>query len=81
MVEPLEEAYYSGMVPGCIAGQYTHEQTRIQLEPLIKWSGATHVRGKVVDIDTVEETLLVSLVEPDGVTLTGKQASIKYAVR
>lgn len=80
MIEPLEEAYYSGMVPGCIAMQYTHEQTRIKLEPLIEWSDATHIRGRVVGIDPVTQLLDVALVEPDGATLTVKHTSVTYEV-
>lgn len=51
VIDMQKSASYSGMVPGCIAGIYTREQTLLHLEPLTKWSGIDFVEGCVTDID------------------------------
>ena len=47
--QPL--AAYSGMLPGCVAGQYTEADIHIQLLPLCAHSGARFVQGTVCGLD------------------------------
>ena len=53
LIEPNPNASYSGMVPGCVAGLYDEEQTRIQLGPLTAWSSVDFRPTRVVDLDPV----------------------------
>lgn len=50
LVTPSRWQYYSGMIPGWIAGHYTVDQCRIDAEPLAKAAGATLVLSRVVEI-------------------------------
>ncbi|KAL7485905.1 hypothetical protein ACHAW6_011502 [Cyclotella cf. meneghiniana] len=43
-------AFYSGMVPGCVAKLYTLDQVQIDLHSLANWAGTDFIRGKVVGI-------------------------------
>ena len=51
LVDVQESASYSGMVPGCIAGTYTPEDTLLHLKPLAKWAGIDFCHDRVIDID------------------------------
>lgn len=51
LIDVQKDAAYSGMVPGCIAGLYTAEDTLLQLQPLAKWASIDFVQDRVVDID------------------------------
>ena len=51
LIEPQLAASYSGMVPGCVAGLYTAEETQIQLGPLAKWASIDLLPTRVVDLD------------------------------
>jgi selenide,water dikinase len=42
---------YSGMLPGYIAGHYSHEETHIDLLPLARQAGARVIHGEVEGID------------------------------
>lgn len=57
LIDPLKSASYSGMVPGCVAEQYTQEQTQIHLQPLAEWAGIEYFNASVIDIDTKAKTL------------------------
>jgi len=57
LIDPDSAPSYSGMVPGCVSTLYTQEQTKIQLVPLARWAGITHIQAAVVDTD-VNSTLL-----------------------
>ena len=39
------------MVPGCVAGLYTAEETQIQLGPLAKWASIDLLPTRVVELD------------------------------
>jgi len=51
LVSPDRLTPYSGMLPGLVAGHYTHEQAHIDLEPLAAQAGARFVRDRVVEFD------------------------------
>ena len=51
LIEPQLAASYSGMVPGCVAGLYTAEETQIQLGPLAKWASIDLLPTRVVELD------------------------------
>ena len=57
LVSPAPTTPYSGMLPGTIAGHYTHAQASIALEPLAAWAGARFVRGEVVTLDLYTRTV------------------------
>ncbi|GKY97460.1 hypothetical protein MPSEU_000704400 [Mayamaea pseudoterrestris] len=64
LIDPLESACYSGMVPGCIVGSYEPSETLINLRSLAKWASAEFVHDSVVDVDFDEKCVHISNV-PD----------------
>ena len=48
---------YSGMLPGYVAGHYTHEQCHIDLVPLARLAGATLIHAAAVSIDLGRRTV------------------------
>mmetsp|Transcript_7244 Transcript_7244/g.20531 ORF Transcript_7244/g.20531 Transcript_7244/m.20531 type:complete len:349 (-) Transcript_7244:1715-2761(-) len=57
LVDPQDEASYSGMVPGCVGGQYSAAETRIALRPLCQWAQVEFVHSTVIDIDPKGRTV------------------------
>jgi pyridine nucleotide-disulfide oxidoreductase family protein len=51
LVTPNIHQYYSGMLPGWMAGHYTAEQCRIDLRPLAHAAGVRLVLGAIVGLD------------------------------
>lgn len=51
LIDLEKAASYSGMIPGCVAGLYTPDQTLIHLEPLCEWADVEFLQDEVVDID------------------------------
>jgi selenide,water dikinase len=51
LVSPDRWTPYSGMLPGLVAGHYTHDEAHIDLEPLARRAGARFVRACVVALD------------------------------
>ena len=52
------ETPYSGMLPGLIAGHYTHDDIHIDLGPLTRFAGARFCRDEVIGLDLVERRVL-----------------------
>ncbi len=50
VVTPSRWQYYSGMIPGWIAGHYGIEQCRIEVEPLVTAAGGKLMMGSVVAV-------------------------------
>ncbi len=51
---------YSGMLPGLVAGHYSHEDCHIDLRRLCEATGARLIRGTLNSIDTVSRTAEVA---------------------
>ena len=57
LVSPGASTYYSGMLPGFIAGEYTRDEIMIDLEPLARKANAKFYRTGVASIDPVKKRL------------------------
>lgn len=51
LLSPSPDAWYSGMLPGLLAGRYQSEQCRIPLSPLCLAAGVTLMQGKMIALD------------------------------
>ncbi|MGI9181890.1 MAG: NAD(P)/FAD-dependent oxidoreductase [Longimicrobiaceae bacterium] len=51
LVSPADEYFYSGMIPGVLAGCYRPEQARLRPPPLARAAGAEWVQGRVTRVD------------------------------
>lgn len=51
LITPSKYQNYSGMLPGWVAGHYTQDQCRVDLEPLIQAAGARLVLDQIVGMD------------------------------
>jgi selenide,water dikinase len=88
-IDPQAAATYSGMVPGCIAGLYTPEQTQIDVEALSQWAGLDFICDSVVDIDFEKKLVYTKggdkAIEYDAISLdigsTSRQADSLPGVR
>ena len=54
LVSPDRLTPYSGMLPGLVAGHYSHAEAHIDLEPLAAYAGARFVRDRIVALDVDE---------------------------
>lgn len=50
---------YSGMLPGYVAGHYTHDECHIDLEPLAGFAGARFIHDEVVGLDPVKREVML----------------------
>jgi selenide, water dikinase len=57
LIDAVAAASYSGMVPGCIAGYYTPEETQLRLSPLAEWADIRFIHDTVLDIDFQEKSI------------------------
>jgi selenide,water dikinase len=53
------EAPYSGMLPGLIAGHYTHEECHINLVRLARFANARLIHGSVTGIDRATKRIAI----------------------
>ncbi len=51
LVSDVNDAPYSGMLPGLIAGAYRHEEAHIDLPKLARFAGAAFVRSEAIGLD------------------------------
>ena len=54
------DAPYSGMLPGLIAGHYSHEQCHINLVRLARFAGARLIHGSVTGVDRAARRVLIA---------------------
>ena len=52
------ETPYSGMLPGHVAGHYTHDEIHIDLGPLARFASARFYHDEVVGLDPIERTVI-----------------------
>ena len=51
LIDKNDTAFYSGMMPGCVAGLYAGADTHIQLRPLAAWAGIRFIHAEAAGID------------------------------
>jgi selenide,water dikinase len=59
LVSPHADTPYSGMLPGLVAGLYKRGETHIALPPLVRFSGARFVTGRVTEIHAASNAVVV----------------------
>ncbi|WP_279350416.1 NAD(P)/FAD-dependent oxidoreductase [Erythrobacter litoralis] len=59
LVEPRTAMQYSGMVPGWMAGEYTLDQTRIPLAPLVEEAGLEWHREEAIAVSPTDRTIVL----------------------
>jgi selenide, water dikinase len=59
LVSETATSYYSGMLPGTVAGLYTEKDLQIELGPLSTWSGAEFIQARVNKIVASENKLIL----------------------
>ena len=59
VVSDQSTAYYSGMLPGCLAGAYTPDEIRLELKPLAQWAGMRFIRASVIGVDPNLQQILL----------------------
>ena len=52
------ETPYSGMLPGHVAGHYTHDEIHIDLGPLARFANARFYHDEVVGLDPIDRTVI-----------------------
>jgi selenide, water dikinase len=57
---------YSGMLPGHVAGVYTHDECHIDLRSLCQWAGAQFYHDRVVGLDLVNQRVICADRPPVG---------------
>lgn len=60
LITPNRYQNYSGMLPGWIAGHYTREQSRVDLQPLVAASGVTMIAASVTAMSADARSLTLS---------------------
>jgi selenide, water dikinase len=60
LVSPDAHTPYSGMLPGLVAGHYTHDQCHVALAPLAHAAGARFVAARVTGLDRAARVAITS---------------------
>ena len=60
LISESSVAYYSGMLPGFIAGLYDSRDIQIRLAPLCRWAGVEFVERRVVGVDSKRREVVLS---------------------
>lgn len=60
LVSPAPLTPYSGMLPGHLAGHYTHDEMHIDLVRLCQWAGVRFVQDSVTGIDSSGQRVLLA---------------------
>ncbi|MBV1790663.1 FAD-dependent oxidoreductase [Marinobacterium sp. D7] len=60
LISPSRWQYYSGMLPGLMAGHYTVEQCRIDLAQLARRAGVRFIEQSVVSLNAAAQSLCLS---------------------
>jgi len=72
LVSPDRCTPYSGMLPGLVAGHYTHDESHIDLEPLARYARAEFVRDRmaknVAEPTTTQSATLPATTQPANVS-------------
>ena len=58
LISEQTQAAYSGMLPGCLAGQYESVQMHIRLLPLCAQSGVRFIQAQVSGLDLINNRVL-----------------------
>lgn len=66
LIDPLEKASYSGMVPGAVSRMYTPELTQIDLRALAAWARVQFIQGWVTSVDPLTKMLTIEPVTQGG---------------
>jgi len=64
LVSPAPQSPYSGMLPGYLAGHYTHDEMHIDLVRLCQWAGVRFVQDSVTGIDSSGQRVLLATRPP-----------------
>ena len=60
LISPETAMPYSGMLPGLVAGHYERDDVYIDLVPLCQFAGVDFVKGQVVGLDPIEQSVEMS---------------------
>ncbi len=59
LVTPWSYQLYSGMAPGCVAGHYTPDECRINLEPLLRDAGVRWISARCSGLDANTSSIML----------------------
>ena len=74
LIDKGKSAFYSGMMPGCVAQLYDAAETHIQLEPLAKWASIRFIHDTVVGINAGTTALIDSCVVTAANVVAGERS-------
>lgn len=77
LISEGEHAWYSGMLPGLLAGRYRPNQCRVPLSLLCQACGVELIQGRAVDLDPSAQRLMLG----DGRFFTGAWLSLNLGSR
>ena len=60
LVSPHPQAFYSGMLPGFVAGRFAAQDCRIELTPLAAAAGARWIEAAAVSLDTAARQVVLA---------------------